>query len=111
MSSVGYCHRGDLGVPGREAFRAPAGDLRHQLYVRTDNREYQRHIVFRDYLRSHCEDANAYAGLKRALAIRFRDDRQTYNNAKSKFVERILRRLASEKALSKLAVSSTADNA
>lgn len=97
LSSIGYCHRGDLGVAGREAFRAPAGDLRHHLYVCPDNREYQRHIAFRDYLRSHHLEANAYASLKRELAVRFRDDRQAYNNAKSEFVERILGSQANKK--------------
>lgn len=106
LASIGYQHRGDLGIPGREAFRAPVGDLRHHLYVCPDNREYQRHIAFRDHLRSHPEDANAYAALKRELAIRFRDDREAYNNAKSNFVEGILRTLENGKALSKLAVSS-----
>jgi GrpB-like predicted nucleotidyltransferase (UPF0157 family) len=106
LSSIGYQHRGDLGIPGRDAFREPAGSLRHHLYVCPDNREYQRHITFRNHLRSHPEDASAYGILKRELAIRFRDDREAYNDAKSDFVERILRTLANEKALSKLAVSS-----
>lgn len=108
LASIGYRHRGDLGVPGREAFRAPAGDLRHHLYVCPDNGEFQRHVTFRGHLRSHPEVANAYASLKRELAIRFRNDREAYNNAKSDFVEKILRTLANGKVLSKLAVSSNA---
>ena len=106
LASIGYEHRGDLGVPGREAFRAPAAGPRHHLYVCPNTAEYQRHMAFRNHLRSHPEDANAYANLKRALAIRFRNDREAYNNAKSDIVERILRMLAKEKAVSKLAVSS-----
>lgn len=106
LASIGYLHRGDLGVLGREAFRAPSNYLRHHLYVCPDNREYQRHVAFRDHLRSHSEDANAYAAMKRGLALRFRNDREAYNSAKSDFVERILRTLASEKVLSKLAVFS-----
>lgn len=107
LASIGYQHRGDLGILGREAFRAPAGDLRHHLYVCPDNREYRRHITFRDHLRSHPGDANAYAALKQELALRFRNDREAYNNAKSNFVEGILRTLETAKALSKLAVSSS----
>ena len=106
LESIGYQHRGDLGIPGREAFRAPAGDFRHHLYVCPNDTEYRRHIAFRDHLCSHPEDANAYASLKRELAIRFRDDREAYNNAKREFVESILRKSAKEKAVSKLAVSS-----
>lgn len=33
LASIGYLHRGDLGIPGREAFRAPSNYLRHHLYV------------------------------------------------------------------------------
>lgn len=44
--------------------------------------------------------------MKRELALRFRNDREAYDNSKSDFVERILRTLASEKVLSKLAVFS-----
>ena len=106
LASIGYQHRGDLGVPNREAFRAPAGDLRHHLYVCPNNTEYHRHIAFRDHLRSHPEDASAYANLKRELACKFREDREAYNNAKREFVKSILRKSVKEKAVSKLAVSS-----
>lgn len=106
LASIGYQHRGDLGIPSREAFRAPAGDLRHHLYVCLNNTEYQRHIAFRDHLRCRPQDANVYANLKRELAIRFRNDREAYNAAKREFVESILRKSVREKAISKLAVSS-----
>ena len=33
LAEVGYEHRGDLGVTGREAFRASAADIQHHLYV------------------------------------------------------------------------------
>jgi len=91
LASIGYQHRGDLGIPSREAFHAPAGDLHHHLYVCPDNTEYQRHIAFRDYLRAHSKESDFYASLKLQLAIRFRDDREAYNNAKAEFVETILR--------------------
>jgi GrpB-like predicted nucleotidyltransferase (UPF0157 family) len=95
LASIGYEHRGDLGVPGREAFRAPLQDCRHHLYVcGPGSVEYQRHIAFRDYLRTHKGDADAYAKLKRELAGRFRDDREAYNEAKAEFVTEILRRAA-----------------
>lgn len=106
LTSIGYQHRGDLGIRGREAFRAPVGDLRRHLYVCPDNGEYLRHVSFRNYLRAHSEDASEYGCLKRELAGKFREDREAYNNAKREFVESILRKSAKEKAVSKLAVSS-----
>jgi GrpB-like predicted nucleotidyltransferase (UPF0157 family) len=93
LAELGYEHRGDLGVSGREAFRAKCETVHHHLYVcPTGSREYERHIAFRDYLRTHPADASAYGLLKRELAGRFGNDREGYNLAKSEFVERILRR-------------------
>src|SRR6516165_10752214 len=33
LATLGYVHRGDLGIAGREAFTAPAGTPRHHLYM------------------------------------------------------------------------------
>ena len=93
LSSLGYEHRGDLGVTGREAFRVPPDDVPHHLYVCPhDSQEYRRHIAFRNHLRTHPEDANAYAALKRMLADKFGADRDAYNKGKAEFVADILRR-------------------
>ncbi|MFC3800481.1 GrpB family protein [Cohnella sp. GCM10012308] len=63
------------------------------MYVcNVDSAEYKRHILFRDYLRSHCEDAKSYSVLKLELAKRFSNDREAYMNAKSDFVIEILQR-------------------
>lgn len=107
LGSIGYEHRGDLGITGREAFQAPASNFYHHLYVcPPDSPEFRRHIAFRDHLRTQPVAASAYANLKRELALRFRDDREAYNNAKREFVESVLRKSVREKALSKLAVFS-----
>lgn len=93
LAILGYQHRGDLGVPGREAFRPPSNDVPHHLYVcPPESREYARHIAFRNYLRANPEDAHAYERLKRALAKEYRDNREAYNLAKTEFVEAILQR-------------------
>ena len=94
LASVGYEHRGDLGVAGREAFRTPPNELPHHLYVcPSSSPEYRRHISFRDHLRTHPTDANSYASLKRELVRKFGDDREAYTKAKSMFVAEILRRV------------------
>ena len=92
LASLGYVHRGDLGIAGREAFARPPGTPPHHLYVcARDASECRRHLVFRDYLRAHPDAALAYADLKKELARRFRDDRAAYSQAKSTFVEEVLR--------------------
>jgi len=93
LEPLGYSHRGDLGVPGREAFDRPPGLPVHHLYVcAADSAELRRHLRFRDRLRAHPEEAQAYGALKRALAQRFRDDRAAYTDAKAPFVAEILAR-------------------
>jgi len=93
LATLGYVHEGDLGAKGREAFIPPANVVWHHLYVCTvDNTEYKRHILFRDYLRSHLEDAKRYSNLKLELAERFNNNRVAYTNAKNDFVTEILQR-------------------
>jgi len=94
LAPLSYRHQGDLGIAGREAFVTPPRIPPHHLYVcRPDSPAFRRHILFRDYLRTHSADAQAYACLKRRLAAQFPDDRVAYTEAKSGFVTAILRRL------------------
>jgi len=87
LASLGYIHRGNLGIPEREAFLAPANDPPHHLYVCPPcSAEFQRHMAFRDYLRAHPKGRQNLGHLKIALAERFREDRSAYNTAKGEFV-------------------------
>ena len=91
LEAAGYRHEGDLGIAGREAFRAPAGRDEHHLYALVQGAdELRRHLAFRDRLCASAEDRRAYARLKRRLARTFRHDREAYADAKSTFVERVL---------------------
>lgn len=93
LGALGYEHQGDLGVVGREAFRAVDATFPHHLYAcLPDSREYERHIRLRNHLRRNPEDVRAYERLKRSLAERFGGDREGYTLAKSDFLEAILRR-------------------
>ncbi|MHB8947343.1 MAG: GrpB family protein, partial [Bacillota bacterium] len=93
LAAIGYVHEGEKGIPGREAFRWPAGEARHHLYVMTQGcPELRRHLVFRAYLRAHPDAVREYGELKRRLAERFRDDREAYTEGKTEFVDRVLKR-------------------
>jgi GrpB-like predicted nucleotidyltransferase (UPF0157 family) len=93
LSRAGYRHLGDQGIAGREAFESPSGLPSHHLYVVVlGGREYGRHTRFRDYLRSHPDETKRYSDLKKSLALKFRDDRESYTKAKTAFVEDILRK-------------------
>lgn len=91
LATIGYEHEGDLGITGREAFTTRTGLYRHHPYLVTVNgRELQRHIAFRNRLRTDISARNEYELLKRRLAIEFAADVTNYSKAKTEFVERIL---------------------
>ncbi|MFX1481762.1 MAG: GrpB family protein [Promethearchaeota archaeon] len=100
LAKVGFIHRGDLGIKGREAFLLTDVELKkhlppHHLYVcDLENEELRRLIAFRDYLRVHPEDAAEYSKLKIELVKQYSGDRVRYIDGKDNLVKEIL-----EKAL------------
>lgn len=91
LASIGYVHRGNLGVPDREAFRQPEELPKHHLYLSPrESLSLKNHLGFRDYLRSHPEAAREYGELKAGLARRFPTNMDSYIDGKTTFVLRIL---------------------
>ena len=102
LERLGYFHQGNLGIDGRESFRAldaksPLDNkgtrwMNHHLYVcPQDSREFKRHIAFRDYLREHNHAAKAYENIKVDLAVMV-ETREEYTEGKTAFVEMILQK-------------------
>jgi GrpB-like predicted nucleotidyltransferase (UPF0157 family) len=92
LASLGYVHRGNLGVPDREAFRRPQHLPRHHLYLSPrSSLSLRNHLSVRDYLRSHPEVAQEYGELKASLARRFPEDIDSYVVGKTDFILSILR--------------------
>jgi GrpB-like predicted nucleotidyltransferase (UPF0157 family) len=60
----------------------------HHLHLVDDREELERRLRFRDRLRTDPVLAREYVTLKRALAERYRDDREAYTEAKSEFIRR-----------------------
>jgi putative glutamine amidotransferase len=58
----------------------------------------RRHLLFRDHLRAHPEEAAAYADLKRRLSAAHPRDGLTYNEAKSDFIVVATERASSERS-------------
>lgn len=95
LATLGYVHRGELGVPGRHAFRAPPGEAKHHLYLcAAGSAGLIDHLRFRDHLRAHPHAAAEYAVLKRRLAEQHRDDPEAYQRDKSAFIDALTRRAA-----------------
>jgi len=93
LATLGYEHQGDLGIAGREAFRTPPTPFAHHLYVCLPNyEEFRRHILLRNYLRSHPAEISAYSKLKWDLFARFANDRAAYIQGKADFVKQLVQR-------------------
>jgi len=88
LEALGYESRGEFGIPGRHYFvrDADAGPPEHVHMYASGADEAVRHLLLRDYLRTHPGRAASYAALKRGLAVRFRDDREAYSEAKTDFI-------------------------
>jgi GrpB-like predicted nucleotidyltransferase (UPF0157 family) len=92
LEGLGYEYRGEAGIPGRLYFRRfTEGRRSHQIHMVPHGGDFwERHLLFRDYLRGRPEEAEEYYRLKLRLAAQFRDDRLGYNEAKTEFIESAL---------------------
>ena len=96
LQKIGYTHEGDLGIPGREAFKYRGKEhlKKHHLYVcDLDSEELKRHIAFRDYLRSNPDAAAEYSRIKEEGAKLYPWDIDRYIEHKSPFIESIYKRI------------------
>lgn len=92
LATLGYEHRGDLGIEGREAFSRPDGLPTHNLYVSPPGTlGLQNQLAVRDYLRAHPDKARAYGELKKHLAQQFPYDIVNYIAGKTDLLLGILR--------------------
>ena len=95
LAKAGYIHEGNLGIPEREAF-CYEGKMhlrKHHLYVcPSASRELQRHLTFRDHLRTHPEAVASYSKIKETAAGLYPYDIDGYIQYKSDFIENIYRK-------------------
>ncbi len=93
LTNIGYVHRGDLGVPEREAFRHVPSLPKHHLYAsHRHSLSVRNQLSLRNYLRSHPEAVEEYGKLKQALARQFPEDIECYIAGKTNFILGILRK-------------------
>ena len=81
LDAIGYTHEGDLGIPGREAFKYQGKEhlMKHHLYVCAQNsEELKRHISFRDFLRANPDAALEYGRVKEEAARLYPEDIDGY---------------------------------
>jgi len=92
-SSIGYIYVPEFEneLPERRYFYKDSADedAFHLHVVELDSPFWKRHIAFRNYLRTHPDEADAYAELKIKLANEHTTDRNAYTDGKSEFIHRI----------------------
>jgi GrpB-like predicted nucleotidyltransferase (UPF0157 family) len=86
MEALGYEYLGEYGIPGRLFFHKGRPRSHHVHAVLLGSDLWQRHLVFRDFLRAHSDEAQRYGNLKRNLAAEVGGDRERYLEGKSAFV-------------------------
>jgi len=88
LEGLGYRFVPDPDFPDLHFFaRPPEHPRSHHLHVcRAGSRHELRHLVVRDFLRAHGEEAARYAALKRELAARHPRDRGAYVAGKARYV-------------------------
>ncbi len=92
LCKMGYTFKGENGIPRRHYFLKGEPCTHHIHMLEKDNEEWEKLILFRDYLRSNQNIAEEYKELKRNLLQRLRGDRKAYQAAKADFVEAVIRK-------------------
>lgn len=92
LHTLGYLHRGNLGIPGREAFHRPPETYPHHLYVcSVDTPNLHDHLVLRDTLRQRPDLRDRYAAIKRQMAALHPHDIDSYIEGKGPLIEEVMR--------------------
>jgi GrpB-like predicted nucleotidyltransferase (UPF0157 family)/GNAT superfamily N-acetyltransferase len=90
MESLGYEAKGEYGIAFRRYFQKGKNIRTHNVHVYQEgDSEISRYLKFRDWMRSHADDAESYARLKIELAEKFPNDILLYCNGKDAFVASI----------------------
>jgi GrpB-like predicted nucleotidyltransferase (UPF0157 family) len=97
MQALGYEVMGEFGIPGRRFFRKDneTGIRTHHIHVfEVNSAQVERHLAFRDYMRSHAEDAQKYSELKQELAKKYLNDIEGYVDGKDGFIKEMDKKAA-----------------
>ncbi|GAA2850603.1 GrpB family protein [Microbacterium arabinogalactanolyticum] len=91
LEAAGYEHAGDLGLPGREAFRTPDQRPARHVYLCVEGTLHLRnHLAVRDVLRRDALLRQRYGEVKLALAGDAEMDIDTYIAGKSGVLQEVL---------------------
>jgi GrpB-like predicted nucleotidyltransferase (UPF0157 family) len=91
MAALGYEGLGEFGIAGRRYFRKQSGTTRtHNVHVfQHDSPHVERHLAFRDFMRTHGDYAQEYSILKQRVAAHCDNDIEKYGDGKDAFIKRM----------------------
>ena len=90
LSAIGYVHEGNLGIQDREAFAytdKPHLQTHHLYVCPQTSEELRRHLVFRDFLRTHPDAVKCYSEVKESAAQLFPESIDQYMAYKAPCIE------------------------
>lgn len=94
LEALGFVWKGEYGISNRRYCvlydETEEFGLIHLHVFSKDDREVEKHLVFRDYLRSSPEASRRYEELKRKLAETHADARINYSEGKSELIAQLL---------------------
>ncbi len=104
LQRIGYEHQPEheASTPERRFFRKgrPPKEQHYHLHmVELTSGFWKRHLLFRDYLRTHPDVAQEYYELKKRLADKYGSDREGYTEAKTSFIESVVANAKAEKRM------------
>lgn len=91
FEALGYEVMGEYGIKDRRFFQKGKETRTHHVHAFQYNNinEIERHLLYRDYLRSHPVECERYALLKSSLAEKYPDDIAKYFKGKESLVKEI----------------------
>ncbi|NLX11785.1 MAG: GrpB family protein [Chloroflexi bacterium] len=96
LEPLGYHHHSHEDDADRLFFWKGMPRTHHLHIVEYATWEHQRHILFRDYLRTHPDIARLYEEIKRELSGAFHHNRPAYTKGKTAFIKSIMARAVEE---------------
>jgi GrpB-like predicted nucleotidyltransferase (UPF0157 family) len=90
MIELGYEPKGEFGIKNRRFFQKGGNNRTHHVHVfQKGDSEVEKHINFRDYMRSHPKEAKNYSMLKDRLSDKYKYNIEKYIEGKNDFIKEI----------------------
>jgi GrpB-like predicted nucleotidyltransferase (UPF0157 family)/ADP-ribose pyrophosphatase YjhB (NUDIX family) len=91
LVGLGYEYAGENGIPRRHYFVKRDPRTTHHVHmVELESWDWQAMLLFRDRLLHEPVLAREYAALKAGLAQQFENERESYQDGKAPFIERVV---------------------